>query len=244
MEVLIMLWKNRNKRMGLCLMVVMSCLVLAAVWIILVMPETALAKKPGSGGGDAGTAPVCVEFRDEEGDGVQSDNGTPYCDDKQLKVEAIMTPDGHVNLQPNTGKGDGRTLYVDIDLVDDDPEVGIISTEGWRFLVGGWNESFDMRAMTIGQVRSDVNLSIFTYGNDGNIWRLFFDPARDAWGIDYRESTYVTVTRTAVDIWVVEIDENDQAVRVIQTEVGRNKVQMIYGGVAIVPPFTATITLN
>ncbi|MFC1795185.1 hypothetical protein ACFL3Q_16565 [Planctomycetota bacterium] len=41
-----MLWKNRNKRVGLCLMVVTSCLVLTAVWIVLATPGTALAKKP------------------------------------------------------------------------------------------------------------------------------------------------------------------------------------------------------
>ena len=41
-----MLWKNRNKRVGLCVMVVSSCLVLAVVWAFLARPETALAKKP------------------------------------------------------------------------------------------------------------------------------------------------------------------------------------------------------
>ncbi|MFC1636387.1 hypothetical protein ACFL5Z_16280 [Planctomycetota bacterium] len=41
-----MLWKNRNKRIGLCVMVVTSCLVMAAVWAVLATPETALAKKP------------------------------------------------------------------------------------------------------------------------------------------------------------------------------------------------------
>jgi hypothetical protein len=41
-----MLQKNRNKRVGLCVMVVSSCLVLAVVWAFLARPETALAKKP------------------------------------------------------------------------------------------------------------------------------------------------------------------------------------------------------
>ena len=41
-----MLQKNRNKRVGLCVMVVTSCLVMAAVWAVLATPETALAKKP------------------------------------------------------------------------------------------------------------------------------------------------------------------------------------------------------
>ena len=38
--------RKRNKRMGVCLMIVTSCLVLAAVWVVLATPETALAKKP------------------------------------------------------------------------------------------------------------------------------------------------------------------------------------------------------
>ena len=41
-----MLWKNRNKRIGLCVTVVAGCLILAIVWAVLAMPETALAKKP------------------------------------------------------------------------------------------------------------------------------------------------------------------------------------------------------
>lgn len=42
-----MLWKNRDKRVSVCLTVVTSCLVLAAVWAILATPKTALAKRPG-----------------------------------------------------------------------------------------------------------------------------------------------------------------------------------------------------
>jgi len=41
-----MLWKNRNKRVGLCVMVVASCLAVATAWALLATPETALAKKP------------------------------------------------------------------------------------------------------------------------------------------------------------------------------------------------------
>ncbi len=44
-----MLWKNKNKRVKICLMVVTTCLVLAVLWAVLATPETALAKgKPGS----------------------------------------------------------------------------------------------------------------------------------------------------------------------------------------------------
>ncbi|MCH7557617.1 MAG: hypothetical protein IIB56_09205 [Planctomycetes bacterium] len=52
-----MFGKNRNKKVGLCLMVVTACLVLAGLWAVLAVPETALADhkpghdKPGGGGG-------------------------------------------------------------------------------------------------------------------------------------------------------------------------------------------------
>ena len=41
-----MLWKNRNKRVGLCVTVVAGCLILAIAWAVLAMPETALADPP------------------------------------------------------------------------------------------------------------------------------------------------------------------------------------------------------
>ena len=45
-----MLWKNRKKKVGLCVMVVTSCFILTTLWAVLATPETALAKgKPGSG---------------------------------------------------------------------------------------------------------------------------------------------------------------------------------------------------
>ena len=238
--------RHKDKRVEICLTVGTICLAVGGLCGVLATPEPALAKRPG----DAGTAPVCVTF--EGGGGVQSD-GSPYCDDKQLKVEAIMTQDGHVNLQPNTGKGGERKLHVDMDLVEDNPDIGIVSTEVWRFLVGGWNESFDMRDMDIDEVRNDVNLIINTYGPDGSIWRLIFDPIYDRWSIDYSESTHIRVTRMDETTWKIqnttgELDESgdlipSQAVRVIQTEVAKNKSEFAYGGVVTVPLFMATVTL-
>ncbi len=41
-----MFGKNRKKKVGLCVMVVTSCFILAGLWAVLATPETALAKKP------------------------------------------------------------------------------------------------------------------------------------------------------------------------------------------------------
>ena len=117
--------------------------------------------------------------------------------------------------------------------------------DGWRFIVGGWKEDFDMRDMTIGETREDVNLRIVTYTSDENVWwRIMFEPDCDSW-IDpvlYENSTFINVTRTGTDTWEVEVDDTDQAVLVIQTKV-KNKSVFSYGGVVVVPSFTATVTL-
>jgi hypothetical protein len=62
MEVFTMFGKNRNKKVGLCVMVVTASLVLAGLWAVLATPETALAHKDpadpghshGKGGGGGG----------------------------------------------------------------------------------------------------------------------------------------------------------------------------------------------
>ena len=41
-----MFGKNRDKRVGLCVMVVTSCFILATLWVVLATPETVLAKPP------------------------------------------------------------------------------------------------------------------------------------------------------------------------------------------------------
>jgi len=38
--------KSKKKRVGICMMVVTSCLVMTLVWAVMATPETALAKKP------------------------------------------------------------------------------------------------------------------------------------------------------------------------------------------------------
>ncbi len=49
-----MFGKNRNKTVGLCVMVVAGCLVLATLWAALATSETALAKKPDKPPGKGG----------------------------------------------------------------------------------------------------------------------------------------------------------------------------------------------
>ncbi|MHC4540994.1 MAG: hypothetical protein ACYS74_14625, partial [Planctomycetota bacterium] len=81
---------------------VTSCFILAGLWIVLITPETALAKKP-SGGGGGGNDPVCFTLPyPVSGDGVWGDGLGDYCNSKKGKVEAIMNSNGGVTLRTNT----------------------------------------------------------------------------------------------------------------------------------------------
>ncbi len=78
-----MFGKNKNKTVGLCVMVVTACLILTALWGVLGVPGPALGagKSGGKKGSGQGALHGCIELRDAVGDRVQSDDGGPiYCD--------------------------------------------------------------------------------------------------------------------------------------------------------------------
>ena len=121
-----MFGKNKNKKVGLCVMVVTASLVLAGLWAVLATPETALADhkpghdKPGGGGGGGGkdTVTTCVLF-DDGGDDIRSDDGMPYCHSKKDKITVkfsdALSFEGHLIL--NTNSTDrafaSRGLFID-----------------------------------------------------------------------------------------------------------------------------------
>lgn len=120
-----MFGKNKNKKVGLCVMVVVSCIVLAGIWAVLATPETALAKKPTDppgGGGGKTTVPTCVQFDDGGsvmGDKVGDLDNAPYCHNKKDKITVefsnALSFGGHLHLQTNsTDKaGNGRGIFID-----------------------------------------------------------------------------------------------------------------------------------
>jgi hypothetical protein len=121
-----MLWKNRNRRVGLCVTVVAGCLTLVILWAVLAMPETALAKKPvkppgGGGGGEVGQEiPVGIAF-DETGcirSDQQDEHGdVPYVDGEQKgKVTAVVGRNFNIQLDTNNinKRTAGRTVWLDL----------------------------------------------------------------------------------------------------------------------------------
>lgn len=166
--------KSKNKRIGICLMVVSTCIVLAGLLTVLVTSETAFAKKPGGGGEEIG--PPCIIFDDNVGDSVQSDDGTPYCHDPKAKITVEFTQDGHLGLDTNSSNKTnvGRELYIDFGepITVTSPRTGEWVTftrtdeiftdykPDASLSVGGWQDNFNFLTMNMGEERNDINMGI------------------------------------------------------------------------------------
>jgi hypothetical protein len=88
-----MFGKNRNKKVGLCVMVVTACLVMATFWAVLATPETALAKKPdkppGGGGGKTSIRLARIDFTNSpriQWDGVEACGDWEYWDERDVAL--------------------------------------------------------------------------------------------------------------------------------------------------------------
>ncbi len=119
-----MFGKNRNKKVGICVMVVTASLVLASLWAVLATPETALAHKTGEehshGGGGGGKVGgdvsgwiFCkVTFDDRESDGVESDGVGDYVDGAdRTEMRIGRNFDIHMDFNTHKKKDSLRTLY-------------------------------------------------------------------------------------------------------------------------------------
>jgi hypothetical protein len=106
--------KSKNERVGIGLMVFLTCTVVTGVSAVLVLPLSALAKKPDGGGTGETTQdiPVRVVLDDPSGAGVSSDGGGAYIDSKKDHVSAIVGRNqGQFLLATNTNNADGeRTM--------------------------------------------------------------------------------------------------------------------------------------
>ena len=124
-EVFMMLWKNRNRSVSVCLTVVTSCLVLAVVWAVLATPEIAFADKPDKppgqdkgGGGEVGQEiPVYIVF--DETSSINGDSEAPYTDGElKGKVTAVVGRNFSILLETNNIKKRtaGRTIWLDLGI--------------------------------------------------------------------------------------------------------------------------------
>jgi len=197
-----MFGKNRNKKVGLCVMVVTACLVLATVWAVLATPETALAAKPAALHGSA-------TFRDDAADRVRSDGEGPYTYTGSGKGDAILLGLGDFfRLRVKVDKkGVGRRFV--LDFLDSegnlivDPAFLPENEYTWSLYVGGTLEEFrnvpidDVGVTMVGRLRfgtKGVDAANVNYG------------AAPTWDGDP-----VTVTRTGTDKWTIESKPGDEA---------------------------------
>jgi hypothetical protein len=121
METRIMATKRNNKkeRVELYLMVLAGCILLAGVWAALVMPETALAKKPenpgkpGGGGGKFKTVLYDVHFSENLQLVFWSGNITGRIDDGDDPRMVVNAGEGGVNppIQPKELKYGGFDFH-------------------------------------------------------------------------------------------------------------------------------------
>lgn len=140
-----MFGKNRNKKVGICVMVVTASLVLAALWAVLATPETALADppdnppgqdkdKPGGGGDACCSLDFCITFRDDvegDGDAILSDGEGEYCNGGKIMAGAGGTAKHGCGFRfdMNRGQkfGQGRRGFLDLSACE--VEVGVDLSE-------------------------------------------------------------------------------------------------------------------
>ena len=136
-----MFGKNRKKKVGICVMVVTSCFILAALWAVLATPETALAApkkpKPPKGGGDGACCSLnfCITFRENDaigGDELDEDNDgetDPYFNGGKIVAIAGGTAKHGCGFRFDMNKGkqfdqEGRFGFLDLSAcLNDDGKV-------------------------------------------------------------------------------------------------------------------------
>jgi hypothetical protein len=134
-----MFGKNRNKKVGICVMVVTASLVLAGLWAVLATPETALAApkkpKPPKGGGDGACCSLnfCITFRENDaigGDELDEDNDgetDPYCNGGKIVAIAGGSAKQGCGFRFDMNKGQqfgqGRLGFLDLSACLDDGDV-------------------------------------------------------------------------------------------------------------------------
>ena len=170
-----------------------GCLALAALWMIVAVPGTALAKKPEGGGGGGGDKvsgkkqeiKVVVTFRDHMDDRVQSDGLGPYFTDRKTKAKVFIGLGGQLRFGTGSSRStmlnfaDAFDLNVCLPFVEGQAggmttlggppdENGALTSE--QLNPGAKGDRWDLTRMTPGQ-SARIGL-IMTFGFEGILWIL------------------------------------------------------------------------
>lgn len=221
-----MFGKNRNKKVGLCVMVVTASLVLAGLWAVLATPETALAKKPDKppgqdkpdkpGGGGGKYLYLDVFFDDDGLDRVKSDGLGTYSHGKD-KVIALAYKRFRLDT---TKKGGKRTVTLDLSDFVESPfgqnpiVVAVDMRLGFKYMedeAGDFLEELDVTGMSEGDDNAIKATMSIHFSYNGELYGLAFGTIAQ-WIDEISVGTDpVTLTRTGPDTWTIEATSYDQA---------------------------------
>ncbi len=190
-----MFGKNRNKKVGICVMVVTSCFILAGLWAVLATPETALAHKDpddpghshggGGGGSGGGGEKVSVHYWLSLQDTLElfSKSDCP-------RIGRI--DDGENNKNPRIiwnriqgfgGVGDPRLTVGNLPGMSDDPDLttcfpdsfdGTASTHGGTMLISADGTevtmTFGARAKSGGPLQYHLTMTVVAHTLEPEPW--------------------------------------------------------------------------
>ena len=187
--------RNNNKKVGVWLTIVASCLVVAVLWAALAVPETALAKKPAPD-----VLHGSVVFADRDDDKIKSDGGGAYVHDVGLTTVGLGS--SLFKLTVKSKRDAGRSLEV---IVPDglDPDYYPANENIWILTVIKGISEF--RALPLDE-------PVLCGG-----YLVFGQTGKDEAGISFGYwpefgGSRLTVTRTGADEWNIESLATDDAV--------------------------------
>lgn len=204
-----------------------GCFVLALVWAMSALSGSTLANPPdgngdhnhggggGGDGGDGGNLVVSVTFRDFQGDDadpvpdrLMSDGLGAYIDGVH-NVRAQIDQKGNLAFGVGSGKRNRPAIrmlffdFSDCDVPGDcTPPSFDVGGPGFGFTIANmFTAGIDLRAMAVDETRTDLSLyGAIKPGEESQALRYYFDPLDPS----CPGSTFMTVTRTALDSWEIE----------------------------------------
>jgi hypothetical protein len=213
MEVFTMFVK-KNKTVGLCVMVVAACLVLAALWAVLAAPETALAGGKGKGDGDFKDIPVCIEGL---AGGVKTDGGSYCASERGVTAFVGRRRSIVLRFKKNSNRTILLTLGDSLGWIPGDPDYPQPPLGGPTLSEGKMVEPEfrvallqNVSNMTVGSELQTTGRLTFLDKN-GTVWGLFWGPNDWAGGFDLTnindDAPPVSIIRNSDVEWSVTTTE-------------------------------------
>jgi len=223
--------KYKDKRVNVCLTVVTSCLVLAAVWAVLAIPKTALAARPAENPGEnVVKQDIPGVLKLTEGDLTADDAQPPEYSNLEAGTTCFIGRRRSIWLE--LSKNSSRSMKVELSsilpLTTDDPTVGYdplgvptgvtppdlpIPNDGPMTIYQVYFHIAPfLNVSGLGEEPLLANARLRFLDADGNQWEIFFGPGRDDtgdWGGE-RHFTNKQGTPTAPPIQVVRTNPAEE----------------------------------